>query len=194
LEFSGYAGTSGYTLKAPEDTKAHAGTYEVSCWAKVSSDYNGIEQVLRAVLVTEAGNKQVGVGGFPKNRDAWEKITMTLSTHEVVSDWRIQVGYPLQFTEGSVMITGLSVLYNYPVAASFVSRPVTLHDWVHVLVSNEIEEESGDNVLRMFLNGEQAINPMSMSESIVFNSTVSLDEDVTGQVSGLSSIAGKWDL
>jgi len=88
--------------------------YTMSCWAYVSPDYDGSEQLIhtRWYVSDDGGSHPITVGGFPSKRGQWEKISVTRDLSNYSGDitsvnW--YVGYPQRSNNGYILVTGLQI-------------------------------------------------------------------------------------
>jgi hypothetical protein len=88
--------------------------YTMSCWAYVSPDYDGSEQLIhtRWYVSDDGGSHPTTGGGFPSKRGQWEKISVTRDLSNYSGDitsvnW--YVGYPQRSNNGYILVTGLQI-------------------------------------------------------------------------------------
>jgi hypothetical protein len=91
-----------------------SGTFWVCAYARVSKDYNGVQQLLFSKFYDiNGGPAGYTQGGFPTIRGSWEKICKTFNSGKIgVSSFELRLGYPLRNTLGSIQITGVSITLN----------------------------------------------------------------------------------
>jgi hypothetical protein len=88
-----------------------SGTFEACLYAKVSKDFDGIQQLI-SVRYYNTNNALIGTanGGFPNKRGIWEHVCVGFDSQSIrVSNFIYSAGYPLKNTRGNVKIFGISL-------------------------------------------------------------------------------------
>ena len=182
-----------YQIESKGDVRAGPGTYIISAWAFVDPDYDGVKQLLHTTFC--AGDDcDVALGGFPNKLGKWQQFNITFSTRKNIDRYVMKLGYPLRHTKGTVHMTGVSILYNVPITASFVTQRLPLVDWTHVLVTSTVLNE-GDNTraLQAYINGQPVTDSHTGAQRVVYTSATA-PAMVTGKLGTVSSIGGQWPL
>eukprot|EP00730_Choanoeca_flexa_P009181 TRINITY_DN12602_c0_g3_i2.p1 TRINITY_DN12602_c0_g3~~TRINITY_DN12602_c0_g3_i2.p1 ORF type:complete len:1211 (+),score=199.32 TRINITY_DN12602_c0_g3_i2:245-3877(+) len=92
------------------------GTFELSAWAKYSNDYDGRPILLNAQMYFIDGSSRrywphaTNEGHWPNKANEWQRVQSVFTTPigKPLSHLVWQIGYPLNSTQGSLLVTGLS--------------------------------------------------------------------------------------
>jgi hypothetical protein len=103
---------SEFQMNVEAMTSTSAGTWTISAWAFVSSDYDGTAQLLHSRLYNSAG-ADIGTtsGGWPGSTDVFEYIEVSVAVSEIPTDWNVYIGYTgTANTKGFRYITDIKLI------------------------------------------------------------------------------------
>ena len=182
-----------YQMESQHDLRAGPGHYTISAWAFVDMKYDGVKQLLHTTFCAKA-DCDVVLGGFPQTRGRWEKVSLTYSTRKNIDKYIMKLGYPLRNTEGAVKMTGVSIIYDVPVTANFMTHRLPLREWQHVLISSQVLDATANKrALKVYINGKPVRDPRTGADRVVYKGGLS-PAKVGGKLGTASRIGGRWPL
>ena len=152
------------------------GEFRVCAWSKVSRDYDGKEQLLASRFWDE--DKQVlgeTQGGFPQKRDVWEYICVSkdLGETSTLGSFAVYVGYPLQNTKGTILVTDIGVFHGSKLSPAVQGSDVDAGDKLtYAIMDDNLPEFSIDS-----LTGVISVNgPINYEREAFYNINVKVTD------------------